>query len=348
MSEIVRKSEYFQSLPKVPVSCIDLDGDFNSLPIIFEDVYNDGNPRDHSFRCASNLIEGSVDLTQDNGYFLKEDEQSRKNHLEKTDKALDGLLKTRPSSVPSHMDSIPEKSLIRPKSCLLSEDMIEHLREDLHLLARAGTNLEEEMDNVRTEHKFKISKKSNECPKNFRNKKISLPSYLGDAGFVAISQYNHSKSENKLAFSDSINNSEQEISDTVSSPNTKPNLREKLKNNLRQRKQKEKKVSGKVSTNEAHESFLQRWKKENGGFSHLEWSSSIPYNLAEEPDDVVGMKHSHSSMSMPSVPLPVAAGNNDDSDEIIITSFEPPTIPKAKSNDGILSVTAAPEDVMRS
>ena len=35
------------------------------------------------------------------------------------------------------------------------------------------------------------------------------------------------------------------------------------------------------------------------GFSHLEWSSTVPYNLAEEPDDVQGMKHSHSCHSMP-------------------------------------------------
>ncbi len=36
------------------------------------------------------------------------------------------------------------------------------------------------------------------------------------------------------------------------------------------------------------------------GFSHLEWSASVPYNLAEEPDEVRGMKHSHSCQSMPS------------------------------------------------
>ena len=39
------------------------------------------------------------------------------------------------------------------------------------------------------------------------------------------------------------------------------------------------------------------------GFSHLEWSASVPYNLAEEPDEVRGMKHSHSCQSMPSVSL---------------------------------------------
>merc|ERR1719203_173862 len=35
------------------------------------------------------------------------------------------------------------------------------------------------------------------------------------------------------------------------------------------------------------------------GFSHLDWSSSVPFNVAEEPDDVQGMKHSHSCQSMP-------------------------------------------------
>lgn len=37
------------------------------------------------------------------------------------------------------------------------------------------------------------------------------------------------------------------------------------------------------------------------GFSHLEWSASVPYNLAEEPDEVCGMKHSHSCQSMPAL-----------------------------------------------
>jgi len=39
----------------------------------------------------------------------------------------------------------------------------------------------------------------------------------------------------------------------------------------------------------------------NSGFSHLEWSASVPYNMAEEPDEVAGMKHSHSCQSMPTV-----------------------------------------------
>lgn len=44
-------------------------------------------------------------------------------------------------------------------------------------------------------------------------------------------------------------------------------------------------------------------KRDSNGFSHLEWSASVPYNLAEEPDEVTGMKHSHSCQSMPSLSL---------------------------------------------
>lgn len=37
--------------------------------------------------------------------------------------------------------------------------------------------------------------------------------------------------------------------------------------------------------------------KNDQGYSHLDWCAN--YNVAEEPDDVQGMKHSHSCQSMP-------------------------------------------------
>ncbi|XP_004837962.1 protein FAM135B isoform X1 [Heterocephalus glaber] len=71
----VRNSEYLASMPPLPAECLDIDGDCNTLPVIFEDRYVDCPVTGHSLRVYSNFhVPGTIPTIMD----LKEKEE---NHI---------------------------------------------------------------------------------------------------------------------------------------------------------------------------------------------------------------------------------------------------------------------------
>ncbi|XP_051827092.1 protein FAM135B isoform X1 [Antechinus flavipes] len=52
----VRNSEYFTSMPPLPAECLDIDGDWNTLPVIFEDRYVECPRKGHYLGISPNVI----------------------------------------------------------------------------------------------------------------------------------------------------------------------------------------------------------------------------------------------------------------------------------------------------
>ncbi|NXC06004.1 F135B protein, partial [Orthonyx spaldingii] len=69
ISTEIRNSDYFTSMPPLPAECLDIDGDWNTLPVIFEDRYTDMPCKDQNlevfpdFEVSANT---QTDVTQEN------------------------------------------------------------------------------------------------------------------------------------------------------------------------------------------------------------------------------------------------------------------------------------------
>ncbi|NXM15685.1 F135B protein, partial [Ploceus nigricollis] len=55
ISTEIRNSDYFTSMPPLPAECLDIDGDWNTLPVIFEDRYIDMPCKDQNLEVSSDF-----------------------------------------------------------------------------------------------------------------------------------------------------------------------------------------------------------------------------------------------------------------------------------------------------
>ncbi|KAM6281744.1 protein FAM135B [Porphyrio hochstetteri] len=76
ISTEIRNSEYFTSMPPLPAECLDIDGDWNTLPVIFEDRYMDLPCKDENLEVFADFeapANTQMDLIDDNGDFTSND-----------------------------------------------------------------------------------------------------------------------------------------------------------------------------------------------------------------------------------------------------------------------------------
>ncbi|XP_061463823.1 protein FAM135B [Rhineura floridana] len=64
VSSEVRASEYLTSMPPLPVECLDIDGDWSTLPIIFEDRYVDSPYKVQGLDSLPNGVASAVGISQ--------------------------------------------------------------------------------------------------------------------------------------------------------------------------------------------------------------------------------------------------------------------------------------------
>ncbi|KFO97206.1 Protein FAM135B [Calypte anna] len=74
ISTEIRNSEYFTSMPPLPAECLDIDGDWNTLPVIFEDRYMDIPCKDQNLEVFTDFeVPAQIDVIDAHKDFASND-----------------------------------------------------------------------------------------------------------------------------------------------------------------------------------------------------------------------------------------------------------------------------------
>ncbi len=321
VAESARSARYLSALPQLPVSCPEMDGDVATLPVIFEDVYK-GDGGGHA-DSASVLASFANSDDGKRRHSLGELESAETEDKSKKEEVATSLLKDGKRSGGGGASSSSSSKLLRPLSvpssqklddgvsggciCQNYQLLILNYPSFQDILSLEDVSLLEEKEEEAKDIAKKDLSKSGGSPANLRRRSKNEKT-KGSQDQESLSGGSNTTPRTSKVFANSVRLrriSRKDLEKKEAGTAAATTTRGSQQNRQQQHLSSSPRLPGKAEQQQRAEENGEEDEEDvdANGFSHLEWSASVPYNLAEEPDEVRGMKHSHSCQSVPSISL---------------------------------------------